>query len=292
MKYHYVFSVGGAGIGYMAGAYTALRKLGYPKPDYVYGNSSGAIMSAFISAGYSITEIENFVMSMKKKDVAKLRPFALLSGHSLYSMKPLQDWLYDKLIGRPFTIPAFVQCVNLYDGQLETYNLAEVSHIADQIVYRSCSIPGIMPLDGCRVDGGVRNPIPLSLAIDNANAGDMIIVISRHPIEGHVTMWKSDKKKILAQGSRTLEIMQAELTRMSINFFLDINEMIVNSGKEELSGDNFTYHYFNSLIVAPSMPLNIGTMEFDRIKDFYKRGELDARNAHAEFEEEKEKPET
>lgn len=164
MKIGLTLSVGGArGIAHLS-VLKFLEKHNI-KIDMVSGASMGSIVGGLYSLGYSITELENFVNSLTKKDAKKILDFtipkeSLLKGEGAkeYLKYLFKDATFDDL-----KIPFYPVATDLVSGKPVVISEGYLW----EAVYASSAIPGFFkPLklrDMILVDGGVANPIPIDV---------------------------------------------------------------------------------------------------------------------------------
>ncbi len=130
----------------------------------VAGTSMGAMVGSFYAAGYSPDEIEEIFSAI---DQTKLYELGLLAQPGLLGLGRVAQLLDDKLQGKTFAdarIPAAFVAADLEcncEAVLSTGSLKEA-------VLASIAVPGIFPprlRNGHHlVDGGVLNPVPVSVA--------------------------------------------------------------------------------------------------------------------------------
>ena len=127
--------------------------------DFVAGNSAGAIAGALYAANIPWTDLYDFVLSIREKNVMPKRPH-LLSYMSPEIIERLADcFLKDKTfadLNRPFCAVA----VDLKEGTLDTLCKGSVS----KALSASCAVPGVFqPVcigNKTYIDGGTLRSIP------------------------------------------------------------------------------------------------------------------------------------
>ncbi len=157
------------------GVINALQRLGI-EIDIVAGCSIGSLVGAAYSCG-KLPELETWVRSFSYWDVLRLMDLSwqrggLLRGERVFNhyrqVMPLSDFADCQ---RPFGAVA----TNLSTGREIWFTEGDI-HLA---VRASCSMPGLMapvPHNGYwLVDGGVVNPIPISLT--RAMGADIVIAV-------------------------------------------------------------------------------------------------------------------
>jgi NTE family protein len=164
------------------GVLRRLEKEGY-KIRSVAGTSYGGLVAVFYALGYSPKEIQAIFESVDQKN---LYGRSLLDGPSLLGMAGVRV-LLDKVIGdktfKDTRIPCAVTAVDinsgseviLSEGSLKTALLATIA------------LPGIFPvqhLDGLElVDGGVLNPVPVTVARLLSPGLPVVAVVLNDPID-------------------------------------------------------------------------------------------------------------
>lgn len=246
---HLVLSVGGARGSFQAGALAVLPH----KWDHIYGGSVGALNGALLAVGGRPMDIW---AGIKDSDVYRNKFGAVRGGISIVlnrpmlDLEPLRDLMDFHLLNKVVQIPITVEVTKM-DGWLTRHTKLRGEVIDPSFidrVYESAAIPFVFPSDK-GLDSGLQNPIPLSAAIDNASEGDLICVISCHPVEQYVS--KKPEKEI-DKLTFSLEVMQAALVRGSIRPFLAINRL----------EDTGPWKRFKDLTIAPTNPLPWGMLDF------------------------------
>lgn len=130
----------------------------------VAGTSAGGLVAVLYALGYSVDEIEALYHDV---DQNKLYGRRAHEGPSLLGLAGVENWL-DEVVGdRTFEelkIPCALTAVDLSDGCEVTL---KTGHLKAAML-STIAVPGIFPpyvLDGHKlVDGGVLNPVPVSVA--------------------------------------------------------------------------------------------------------------------------------
>lgn len=143
-----------------AGVLKALEELGI-KPDIISGVSSGALVGALYSDGYSPDEIAVCFEEISFRNMTKIR----LPDGGFFKTDIFQKFLTKKLRAKTFEelhIPLRVVTTNLDKGHSVTFSSGQ---LIDPIV-ASCSIPVLFSpkiINGVHyVDGGVLKNFPVS----------------------------------------------------------------------------------------------------------------------------------
>jgi NTE family protein len=135
------------------------------KPDLIVGCSSGAIIGALYADDPDLARIEKLFMKMRRSD---LFDFSLFDARfAIASGKRLELFLKKNLKARRFEdlkIPLIVAATDLREGSEVELGAGELI----PAIRASSALPGFFPpvlfLGRYLVDGGVSNPIPVSLA--------------------------------------------------------------------------------------------------------------------------------
>jgi NTE family protein len=160
-----VLALGGGGIKGMShlGVIRQLEKEGF-HIKAIAGTSIGAMVGAFLAAGYSTHEIQNIF-----ENADKPRLFTRKSGDgpSLLGIRGLSQILIDNFVEKTFADLKIPFACTAVDTVLAQEILLTQGRLVDAVL-ASCAIPGIFPPkhigDNILVDGGVLDPVPVSLA--------------------------------------------------------------------------------------------------------------------------------
>ena len=150
----------------------------------VAGTSFGGIVAALYAAGHSPDEIEEIFV---KVDQSKLYDRKPGDGPSLFGLSAVSLWLDEVLGVRTFAdlkIPCALTAVDLNSGLEVTLSEGSVK----KAVLSTIAMPGIFPtfqMNGWElVDGGVLNPVPVSVARTLAPGLPVVAVSLCTPIGG------------------------------------------------------------------------------------------------------------
>ncbi len=130
------------------------------KPEVISGTSMGAVIGAFIAAGYSALELEKIVKDSSKSNLLKM----VLPDLGLASYDPLRKILKDLLPENmeDLKIPMHISATNLTLGKNVIFTQG---NLADATI-ASCSIPlNFKPIKingDYYVDGGLTKNLPAS----------------------------------------------------------------------------------------------------------------------------------
>jgi NTE family protein len=162
----------------------------------VAGTSFGGLVAAIFAAGYSPAEIEEIFVQVDQTKLYDRRPG---DGPSLMGLSAVSLWLDQVLGERAFAdlnIPCALTAVDLKTG-------AEVilsEGIVKNAVLATIAIPGIFPtfrMNGWElVDGGVLDPVPVSVARSLAPRLPVVAVTLSSPTNRPVRSWTMPLPKI------------------------------------------------------------------------------------------------
>jgi NTE family protein len=174
---------GGGARGYShVGVLRRLEQEGY-RIRAVAGTSFGGIVAALYAAGHSPTEIEEIFCRV---DQSKLYARAPGDGPALMGLVGVTQWLDEILGGCTFAdlkVPCALTAVDLNSGKEVILSEGSVR----DAVLATIAIPGMFPavhINGWElVDGGVLNPIPVSVARSLA-PGFPVVAVNLTPLLG------------------------------------------------------------------------------------------------------------
>jgi len=183
------------------------------KPDLIVGCSAGALIGAGMAAGKTGQEMEDFLNSLTKKQVASLLSMtppikSLIRGDKGFSY--LGKKMYDNKNIEDLDIPMKIVATHLGSGAETVFEKGSLI----QAVQASCTVPGILPPikigDKHYIDGGVVNPTPIDIAF---KAGFEIVI-------GVDLIMKKDmnleKPNIITTLLQAYEIIRTEGTKHKI----------------------------------------------------------------------------
>ena len=260
-----VLSGGGAKGAYQLGCLRALIDRGQ-KWDVVVGTSVGAL-NALGMAFLGIEEMEKIWFGIKSpKDIIKANNWLsilLLKKRGYYSLEPLKKLLKSKLrYDMEPMMPAYFGVVDLKDTGIRFFPATRIMETNINSVIASSAMPAIMePYKYDFVDGGVRDPLPLSFAVKQLDAEE-ITVISATPIDRNIMgPWSPGHIKILGHALRAIDIMSQEILWND----LSVCEMRNRDAK---------YKKIKLVAYAPEYPLVIDTLDFypEKIRNAYAEG--------------------
>ncbi|NWG06277.1 MAG: patatin-like phospholipase family protein [Chloroflexi bacterium] len=170
------------------GVIRRLEKEGY-KIDAVAGTSFGGIVAVFYAAGYSSDQIENLFSSL---DQASLYGHSPDQGPSLLGLAGAAKWLKEVFGEKTFAdlkLPCAVTAVDLKSGNEVTLSKGRV---VDALL-ATVAVPGVLPHvtmgEWELVDGGVLNPVPVSVARSLAPKLPVVAVVLTEPLGVPARTW-------------------------------------------------------------------------------------------------------
>ena len=208
------------------GVIKVLVKNGIPI-NFISGASAGAMIGGIFASGTSIDEIENAVIKMKNRDIARLidpgRPsFGFVKGNKL--MKFISQLLKEKNIEN-FKIPFAAVATDILTGDEIIFDKGD----AVSAIRASISFPGVFsPVkfeQTFLVDGGVVNPLPVDVVQDMG--ADVIIGVS---VLGQPETKIDLKKQNIASSQviiNTIRILEKKIVDLKFQKVKDRNIVIL-----------------------------------------------------------------
>ena len=170
------------------GVIRRLEKEGF-KINAVAGTSFGGLVAVFYAAGYPISQIEDMFANL---DPASLYGHSPGQGPSLLGLAGAAKWLKEIFGEKSFAdlqLPCAVTAVDLKSGR--EVILSE-GRVADAIL-ATIAVPGVLPHltigDWELVDGGVLNPVPVSVARLLAPKLPVVAVVLTEPLGMPAKTW-------------------------------------------------------------------------------------------------------
>ncbi|MFT3895557.1 MAG: patatin-like phospholipase family protein [Anaerolineales bacterium] len=170
------------------GVIRCLEKEGYTI-QAVAGTSFGGIVAVFYAAGYSAVEIEDLFSEVEQKSLYGYSPD---QGPSLLGLAGAAKWFRDIFDERTFAdlkLPCALTAVDLKSGR--EIILSE-GRLVDALL-ATIAVPGALPHvtmgDLELVDGGVLNPVPVSVARSLAPKLPVVAVVLTEPLGMPARTW-------------------------------------------------------------------------------------------------------
>jgi len=244
-------SGGGAKIGFAVGVLETMESKGI-KPDLAYGISSGSLCTAGLCYG-SVDFLKSQLLGIRKKEeVLDPQWFKALitqitglgKADGLYGMKTMRKKLDELPEDKP-VMKGVVGYVDLKSGGIAYISSLDVSK-KDFLnaVQASCSIPLAMQTQRVgkevRVDGGVRDLLPLRQLIYDPLKVDEIHMISLSPITPEE---KKIGKKILPVSLRTIDLILNEVLQNDLKIAEIYNMLLENEMGKLIPGKRLIKFY-------------------------------------------------
>jgi NTE family protein len=162
----------------------------------VAGTSFGGLVAAFFASGFGPDEIEDIFVEVDQTKLYDRRPG---EGPSLMGLSAVSQWLDEILGERSFAdlkIPCALTAVDLKTGTEVILSEGIVKHA----ILATIAIPGIFPtysMNGWElVDGGVLDPVPVSVARSLAPRLPVVAVSLSSPTGKPVQPWTMPLPKL------------------------------------------------------------------------------------------------
>ena len=233
------------------GVIHALERAGI-RPDIVCGTSIGAVVGAAYAAG-EFDRLEQWALGLRKRDVASLMDpgpgLGLIRGQRLLAF--FRNNVEDRDLGELDT-PFAAVATSLQSGA-EVW-LRDGSML--DAVWASIALPGLLPpveRDGSLlVDGGLVNPVPVSLA--RAMGADVVIAVDLNSdLSGRLRGDETQRK-----GRRVpavVDVVQSSITIMQVRI-----------ARSRMAGEPA------DVVVAPRLG-HLGLLDFQEAKQAIAEGE-------------------
>ncbi|MFZ5878703.1 MAG: patatin-like phospholipase family protein [Chloroflexota bacterium] len=155
----------------------------------VAGTSFGGVVAALYAAGFTPAQIEDIFLKIDQAKLYGRRPH---EGPSLLGLGGVSQWLDEVLGGRTFDdlkLPCAMTAVDLNCG----CEVILSKGLVRDAVLATIALPGIFPAfrlnDWELVDGGVLNPVPVSVARALAPGLPVVAVVLTEPIGQPARTW-------------------------------------------------------------------------------------------------------
>jgi NTE family protein len=246
------------------GVLRRLEKEGY-RIRSIAGTSYGGLVSVLYAVGYSPQEIQTAFEGVDQRQLYGRDP---LDGPSLLGLGGVRKLLDQMLCEKTFTdlrIPCAVTAVDINTGS----EVVLSSGLLKDAVLATIALPGIFPVqrinDWDLVDGGVLNPVPVSVARMLSPDLPVVAVVLNDPMDKAVRPYTIPVPSILPRQ------IAERLTRFSLAQSLDIFLRSVDVSSRALS-----YYRLElekpEIIVRPDVH-EFGLLDKVVVADLAQRGE-------------------
>lgn len=247
------------------GVLRRLEKEGY-RIRAVAGTSFGGLVAVMYAVGHSPDEIERIFASV---DQSRLYGRDAEDGPSLLGLSGVRKWLREIIGEKTFDdlkIPCAVTAVDVKTGKEITISEGRLK----DALLATIAVPAIFPphkLDGWElVDGGVLNPVPVSVARTLAPGLPVVAVVLTDPLDQPVHAYKIPVPAILPRS------IVERISRMNFAQTFDIFMRSVDLNSRAVA-------YYRLQVDAPEVVVrpdvcNIDFLDKVNVSEIAKLGEL------------------
>jgi NTE family protein len=211
-----VLSGGGAKGAAQIGALKALEEHAI-MPTHFVGTSMGAIVAAMFASGLPYEVVVRHITGIKRDDVARLAPGALLGplGRSLLKEEPLRQTIARLVPAKTFdelVVPLTVTAVDAATSELVLFGTGGRSDVRlHDALYASSALPVYYPpavIDGrAYLDGGLRAVLPLQVAA--THQPDLVVAVYTGPRSVELPKGRPGRYGLLAAHDNAIRILMA-----------------------------------------------------------------------------------
>lgn len=210
------------------GVLRLLEKEGY-RIRAVAGTSFGGVVAAVYAAGYRPDEVEEIFCRVDQRKLYSRGP---KGRPSILGLDGVAQWLQETLGDRTFQdlkVPCAMTAVDLIGGQEVTLS----EGLVRDAVLATIALPGIFPsfeANGWElVDGGVVNPVPVSVARSLAPGLPVVAVTLTQSLGEPPHKWKMPMPTLVPR------VVAERVSRMNIAQSLDVYMRAVEIGSRALA---------------------------------------------------------
>ena len=253
---------GAKGISHI-GVLRQLEKHGF-RVRAIAGTSFGGVVGALYAAGYPMDELEEIFASVDQRHLYGLRP---QDNASLYGLAGIEQWLIETLGDRTFAdlkIPFAAVAVDLNSSR----EVILCEGCVRDAILSTIALPAIFSpfrADGMElVDGGIFDPVPVSIARSLAPHLPVVAVVLANPV-GQPTRLPSFKLPLpepIVQQLTRLRITQALSVGMRS---LDVSDRLLTDLRLKIEKPD--------VIIRPDVA-DVGLLDVVDIREVAKRGEV------------------
>ena len=253
---------GAKGISHI-GVLRQLEKHGF-RVRAIAGTSFGGVVGALYAAGYPMDELEEIFASVDQRHLYGRRP---QDDASLYGLAGIEQWLIETLGDRTFSdlkIPFAAVAVDLNSSREV---ILCVGCVRDAIL-STIALPSIFTpfrADGMElVDGGIFDPVPVSIARSLAPHLPVVAVVLANPIgePTRLPYFKLPLPEPIVQQLTRLRITQALSVGMRS---LDVSDRLLTDLRLKIEKPD--------VIIRPDVA-DVGLLDVVDIHEVAKRGEV------------------
>ena len=253
---------GAKGISHI-GVLRQLEKHGF-RVRAIAGTSFGGVVGALYAAGYPMDELEEIFASVDQRHLYGRRP---QDDASLYGLAGIEQWLIETLGDRTFSdlkIPFAAVAVDLNSSR----EVILCEGCVRDAILSTIALPSIFTpfrADGMElVDGGIFDPVPVSIARSLAPHLPVVAVVLANPV-GQPTRLPSFKLPLpepIVQQLTRLRITQALSVGMRS---LDVSDRLLTDLRLKIEKPD--------VIIRPDVA-DVGLLDVVDIREVAKRGEV------------------
>ena len=253
---------GAKGISHI-GVLRQLEKHGF-RVRAIAGTSFGGVVGALYAAGYPMDELEEIFASVDQRHLYGRRP---QDDASLYGLAGIEQWLIETLGDRTFSdlkIPFAAVAVDLNSSR----EVILCEGCVRDALLATIALPTIFSpfrTDGMElVDGGIFDPVPVSIARSLAPHLPVVAVVLANPV-GQPTRLPSFKLPLpepIVQQLTRLRISQALSVGMRS---LDVSDRLLTDLRLKIEKPD--------VIIRPDVA-DVGLLDVVDIREVAKRGEV------------------
>jgi len=206
------------------GVLRTLEKEGY-RIAAVAGTSIGGLVGALYAAGYSPDEIE---ASFNKVDQSKLYEIGLLHNQpALLGLGRVGNWL-SKMLGDKTFAETRIPCALMASDLSRNCEVALNTGLLKNAILATIAIPGVFPPykdnGHSLVDGGVLNPVPVSMARELAPKSPVVAVALTAPLSSTSSYYLPGSLSSIIPNSIARRITRLNISQ-ALNVFLQSVDM-------------------------------------------------------------------
>ena len=253
---------GAKGISHI-GVLRQLEKHGF-RVRAIAGTSFGGVVGALYAAGYPMDELEEIFASVDQRHLYGLRP---QDNASLYGLAGIEQWLIETLGDRTFSdlkIPFAAVAVDLNSSR----EVILCEGCVRDAILSTIALPSIFTpfrADGMElVDGGIFDPVPVSIARSLAPHLPVVAVVLANPVgePTRLPYFKLPLPEPIVQQLTRLRISQALSVGMRS---LDVSDRLLTDLRLKIEKPD--------VIIRPDVA-DVGLLDVVDIREVAKRGEV------------------